>query len=107
MADAGEVLLGPVGREIGGAAQTIFLIFSMASHILVFTIAMNSLTDHAACTIVWGVVGLIAFFILTLPRTMKKVSYMSIVCMYISWIAFLTQNNLTLLQHSYHLSLPL
>jgi Transmembrane amino acid transporter protein len=86
MADAGEVLLGSVGREIGGAAQTIFLIFSMGSHILIFTIAMNTITDHATCTIVWGVIGLIIFFLLSLPRTMEKVSYLSIVCKYISWV---------------------
>jgi hypothetical protein len=97
MADAGEVLLGPVGREIGGATQTIFLIFSMASHILVFTIAMNTLTDHAACTIVWGVVGLVVFFLLTLPRTMKKVSYLSFVCKYIQLMTILSPNDLTLL----------
>ena len=27
MADAGEVMAGPIGREFGGACQTIFLIF--------------------------------------------------------------------------------
>lgn len=54
MADAGEVLLSPIGlgaagREIGGAAQTIFLVFVMGSHILTFTIAMNAITGHATC----------------------------------------------------------
>lgn len=44
MADAGEVLLGRFGREFFGAAQTIFLIFSMASHVLTFTIAFNAIT---------------------------------------------------------------
>lgn len=79
MADAGEVLLGAWGREIGGAAQTIFLIFSMGSHVLIFTIAMNAITSHATCTIVWSVVGLAIFWIFTLPRTLKRVSYFSIV----------------------------
>lgn len=36
MADAGEVMLGAVGREIFGVAQLLFLIFIMASHILAF-----------------------------------------------------------------------
>lgn len=31
MAGAGEVLAGPIGQEIGGAVQNIFLIFSMAA----------------------------------------------------------------------------
>jgi len=78
MADAGEVLLGAWGREIFGAAQTIFLIFSMGSHILTFTIAFNVVTGHATCTIAWGVIGMIVLWIFTLPRTLKKVSYLSI-----------------------------
>ncbi|KAF2200952.1 hypothetical protein GQ43DRAFT_337433, partial [Delitschia confertaspora ATCC 74209] len=78
MADAGEVLGGRIGREIGGAAQTVFLIFTMGSHILTFTIAMNAITGHATCTIVWGVVGFIILWLFTLPRTLKRVSYLSI-----------------------------
>ncbi|KAF2169582.1 hypothetical protein M409DRAFT_64669 [Zasmidium cellare ATCC 36951] len=74
MADAGEVLMGAFGREFVGTAQ----IFILGSHLLTFTIAFNAITGHATCTIVWGVVGLCAFFILSLPRTLKKVSYMSI-----------------------------
>ena len=80
MADAGEVLLGPVGREIGGAAQTIFLIFVMGSHILTFTIAMNAMSGDATCSIVWGVIVFIVVWICTLPRTLKKVSFLSIGC---------------------------
>ena len=71
-------MAGPVGRKFRGAAQNIFLIFIMGSHILKFTIAMNTITGHATCTIVWGVVGLVVFFVLSLPRTLRNVSYMSI-----------------------------
>jgi amino acid permease len=93
LADALEVMWGPFGREFGGAAQTIFLIFGrleiltgedlltswvMGSHILTFTIAMNSITENATCSIVWGVAGFIILWIFTLPRTLKKVSYLSI-----------------------------
>lgn len=80
MADAGEVLAGAWGREIGGAAQTIFLIFTMGSHVLTFTIALNVITGHATCTIVWGVVALVLLWIFTLPRTLRRVSYFSIAC---------------------------
>ncbi|KAK5159266.1 hypothetical protein LTS14_002408 [Recurvomyces mirabilis] len=78
LADVGEVMLGAVGREVFGAAQTIFLVFIMGSHILTFTIAMNAITGHATCTIVWGVVGVVILFLFTLPRTLRKVSYLSI-----------------------------
>ena len=95
MADAGEVLFAPlgmaaIGREFFGAAQIIFLIFIMGSHVLTFTIAFNTMTGHATCTIVWSIVGLIVLFIFTLPRTLKRVSYFSIGCKRRPWLLLLT-----------------
>ncbi|WPG97848.1 Hypothetical protein R9X50_00063000 [Acrodontium crateriforme] len=78
MADAGEVLLGPVGREVFGIAQTIFLTFVMGSHLLTFGLAMNAITGHATCSIVWGLVGMLILFVVAIPRTLKQVSYFSI-----------------------------
>lgn len=80
MADAGEVLMGPFGRELFGTGQLLFLIFLMASHILTFTVALNSITGHGTCSIVFGVVGLILSLILSLPRTLEKMSWLSLVC---------------------------
>lgn len=80
MGDAGEILLGSFGRELFGIGQLLLLIFLMASHILTFTILMNTLTDHSTCTIVFGVVGLVVCFIGALPRTLAKVYWMSIAC---------------------------
>jgi hypothetical protein len=84
MADAGYVLFKPLGpraaifgREFLGAAQTIFLVFSMASHILTWTICLNTLTNGGACTIVWGIIGLLLFWIFDIPRTLLKVSWLS------------------------------
>jgi hypothetical protein len=89
MADAGEVMFAPwgntakqVGREVGGAAQTIFLIFMMGSHILTWTICFDALTGHAACNVVWGIVALVVFWMFDLPRTLKNLSYFSVACMY-------------------------
>lgn len=81
-AGVGEVLLGPWGREIFGAAYVIYCLFCMASHLLTFTIAMNVLTTHATCTIVWGIIGVVIFTILSIPRTLKNVSFLSIICKY-------------------------
>lgn len=80
MADAGEILLGRWGRELLGNAQLIFLIFIMGSHILTFSVMLNTVSDHGTCTIVFGIVGMILSFILSLPRTLLKVSWMSIAC---------------------------
>ncbi|KAA8652838.1 putative amino acid transporter [Aspergillus tanneri] len=79
MGDAGELLLGRIGREIFGIGQLLFLIFLMASHILTFTVLFNTITNHGTCTIVFGVIGLIVSFIGALPRTVGKVYIMSIV----------------------------
>lgn len=82
MADAGEVLMGRFGRELLGTAQLLFLIFIMASHILTFTVAFNVITKHGTCTMVFGLVGMIISCFLSLPRTLAKVSWLSLVCEY-------------------------
>ena len=90
MADAFEILCKPlgfprVGKEIGGAGQVGFLIFSMGSHILTWIICFNTITDHATCNIVWGVSALIVFWLFDLPRTLKNMSHWSIACEYLPW----------------------
>ncbi|ODM15615.1 hypothetical protein SI65_08849 [Aspergillus cristatus] len=79
MADAGEVLLGAFGRELFGTGQLLLIIFVSASHILTFSVAMNTITEHGTCTIVFGVVGLVLSFLLCLPRTLLNVSWLSLV----------------------------
>ncbi|CAL5868576.1 uncharacterized protein PFLUO_LOCUS2803 [Penicillium psychrofluorescens] len=78
MADAGEVLMGRFGRELFGSAQLIVLIFVMGSHILTFSIMMNTLTNHGTCTIVFNIIGMALMFLGNLPRTLKNVSWLSI-----------------------------
>lgn len=79
MGDAGELLLGPIGREIFFVGQLLFIIFLMASHILTFSVLFNTITNHGTCTIVFGVVGLIVSCLAALPRTAEKVFWMSII----------------------------
>lgn len=81
MADVGAMLWGRAGREIIGVAQLLFFVFGMASHIITFSIMMNVLTDHSACTIVFSFFGLLLSFILTLPRRLEDLSYPS-------WVSF-------------------
>ena len=75
MSDAGEMLFGSIGREIFGFGQMFFIVFIMAAHILSFSIMMNAITSHGACTVVFMVIGAIVSLIFTLPRTMSKLSY--------------------------------
>lgn len=80
--DIGQLLFGRIGREVFGAAFVIVGIFVMASHLLTWTIALNTLSNHGTCTIVFGVVGIVVFALLTVPRTLKKVSFLAIICEY-------------------------
>jgi amino acid permease len=80
--DAGEVMgrsigMGKLFQEVFGWAQVIFQVFVMGSHLLTWTICLNTLTNSTTCTIVWGVVGLAVFWVLNTPRTLKAAGYYS------------------------------
>jgi amino acid permease len=79
-ADCGMLIAGPIGREVMAVGQVLILVFIMGAHVLSFSIAMNAINEHGACTIVFSVVGLVMCFLLGLPRTFKNVSYFSIFC---------------------------
>lgn len=79
-ADAGEIMFGPVGREIFALLQVLILVFVSGAHILTFAVAMNAMTDHARCTLIYSFIGFLICFVLGLPRTFKNVSYPSIFC---------------------------
>ncbi|KAF4949573.1 hypothetical protein FSARC_13438 [Fusarium sarcochroum] len=94
--DAVEVIgksigMGRVFQEFFGWAQVIFQVFVMGSHLLTWTICLNTLTNSSTCTIVWAVVGLAVFWVLNLPRTLKYTSYMSMAsCMSITIAVLIT-----------------
>jgi hypothetical protein len=78
MADAGYILAGPIGREILGAAQVIFMVFVCGSHVLTGLIAFDTITDGASCSVVWAVVSAVICLVLTIPRTLNGISYLSV-----------------------------
>ncbi|KAI0806633.1 transmembrane amino acid transporter protein-domain-containing protein [Fomes fomentarius] len=78
MADAGEVIAGPIGREILGAAQVIFILFICASHVLTGLIAFDTITAGASCSVPWGAVTAIVCLVLSLPRTLNGLAYLSV-----------------------------
>ncbi len=78
--DCGELIAGPIGREIMAVGSILILVFISGAHVLTFAVALNVLTGHSTCTIVFSVVGMIICFILGLPRTFKDVSKLSIFC---------------------------
>lgn len=72
-----QLTVARIFSEVFGWAQALFQIFVMGAHLLTWTICLNALTGHAACTIVWAVVGLAVFWVLNLPRTLRHTSWMS------------------------------
>lgn len=79
MADAGMILYGPIGREVLGFAQVVFMTFICGSHVLTGLIAFDTITAGASCSVVWAVVTAILCLVLTLPRTLNGISYLSVV----------------------------
>jgi amino acid permease len=77
-ADAGQLIAGPIGREVMAVSQVLILVFIMAAHVLSFSIAMNVLTGHAMCSVWFGLIGMLLSFALGLPRTMKAISFLSV-----------------------------
>ncbi|KAI7786440.1 hypothetical protein LA080_003683 [Diaporthe eres] len=74
----GGPTLGVVFGEFLGWGQTIFQIFVMGSHLLTWTIAMNTLTNSSQCTVMWAGVGLVVFWFFNLPRNLNIASYLSV-----------------------------
>ncbi|KAJ5975281.1 Amino acid transporter transmembrane [Penicillium waksmanii] len=67
LGDAGEILLGKFGRELFGTGQFLFCLFIMGSHILTFRIMMNTVTNHATCSILFSIIGMVISIVLCLP----------------------------------------
>ncbi|KAJ5139801.1 hypothetical protein N7448_003209 [Penicillium atrosanguineum] len=83
LGDAGEILMGPFGRELFGLGQFLFCIFVMGSHILTFRVMMNTITNHGTCSIVFALVGMIISLVLSIPRTMRGMTLISF-CSFVS-----------------------
>ena len=79
-ADCGELIAGPVGGYAMAFAQVFILVFIMAAHLLSFAIAINVISEHANCTVLFSFGGLVISFFMGLPRTLRNVSYYTIVC---------------------------
>ncbi|KAJ3529544.1 hypothetical protein NM688_g7839 [Phlebia brevispora] len=78
MADAGEILAGPIGREVLGAAQVIFIVFVCGSHVLTGLIAFDTITAGASCSVLWAGISAIICLVLSIPRTLNGIAYLSV-----------------------------
>ncbi|ETW77696.1 amino acid transporter [Heterobasidion irregulare TC 32-1] len=78
-ADAGQVVAGRWGFWVFGTMLTVKSVFIAGSHALSGSIALNNISSHAICNIAWAVIIAFISFLLTVPRTFEKVSYISFV----------------------------
>ena len=72
--------MGLIGREIFGFGQMLSLVFLIGSHVLTFTVAMNTITGYATCSIVFSVVGMAISCILSIPRTLSGMTWLALAC---------------------------
>ena len=80
MGDAGKLLAGRFGQMIGDGGMILVLVFVMAAHLTAFTIMMNVLTDHPTCSVLLSLIGLVISFLLSMPRKLEKVAWLSAIC---------------------------
>lgn len=78
MGDAGYILFGPIGREILAAGTVIFALLATSSQLLAGQIALAELSDNKLCLMVYTGIFAIASLICSLPRTLDRLSWLSI-----------------------------
>eukprot|EP00871_Galdieria_phlegrea_P003409 jgi/Galph1/4069/GphlegSOOS_G2780.1 len=76
--DAGYVLKGKIGRLFCSFGLWLFLIFLVGSHCLAGSIAVGTWSSGSFCRLLSAMLFALFGFILSLPRTLRGVSYMSI-----------------------------
>jgi hypothetical protein len=76
--EVGQVMGGKWLGVFFGTMAVLSFIFIMAAHILAFSVMMNVLTEHGLCSVVFGIIGTVVSIILSIPRTAKDMSKVSI-----------------------------
>lgn len=78
MGDAGMILFGPVGREVLAAGTIIFAVFATGSQLLAGQTALSTLSDSRLCLMLYTGIFAVPTLIFSLPRTMDRLSWLSI-----------------------------
>lgn len=72
--DAGMLLWGPVGREVLGGFYWLYMTCSAGSAMLSTSIALNAVSNHGTCTVVFVVVAAIIAGVFASIQTLSRVS---------------------------------
>lgn len=73
--DYGRVLGGPIVEGIFAAGFLINMILTCASAIITVSIGLNTISEHAICTLGFTAVTAIAMWAICIPKTMKFVAW--------------------------------
>ncbi|KAJ5279059.1 hypothetical protein N7478_004431 [Penicillium angulare] len=100
ISDAAELLFGKFAREFIGVAYYIYVALVAGAGMLTVSVALNALSNHGACTMVFlAVICAVSFIIGTGFRSLEKVSWISwlgvagiILSIWTTAIACLTQD---------------
>jgi amino acid permease len=78
MGDAGHILAGPIGREVLAFGTVVFAVFATGGQLLAGQIALSTLSDNKLCLMLYTGVFAIPTLILSFPRTLDGLSWISI-----------------------------
>jgi hypothetical protein len=79
MGDAGEILFGPIGREVLSFGTILFAVFAVGGQLLAAEAALGSLSDNKLCLMWYVGIFAIPTLLLSLPRTLNQgLSWLSI-----------------------------
>lgn len=78
MGDAGYIMFGPIGREILATGTLLFAIFSTGSQLIAGELALATLSDSSLCLMLYTGIFVIPITICSFPRTLDRLSWLSI-----------------------------
>ena len=78
MGDAGYILFGPIGREVLSFGTIVFAIFATGGQLLAGQIALGVLSENKLCLMLYTGIFTIPTFLCSLPRTLDRLSWLSI-----------------------------
>lgn len=78
MGDAGYILAGPIGREVLASGTVIFAVFATGGQLLAGQIALSTLSDGKLCLMLYTGIFAIPTLLLSFPRTLNGLSWISI-----------------------------
>ncbi|OCH96560.1 amino acid transporter [Obba rivulosa] len=78
MGDAGDIIFGPVGREVLGLGTLIFSIFATGSELLSGQLALTELSNNGLCATFLLLIFSAVTFVISLPRTLGRLSWLGL-----------------------------